>query len=153
MRRSACLLLGLALPLAVSAAGSVYKWVDAQGVVHFDDQSRLAERLTRQSIARRFIAGEATATAPAELVVEVERRCADLRERAAGVVQASALYGRDPAGNVYRLSERQMALERAEAVQARDYYCRDDAPRHIYEELLAAARNEEIRAAPPAKLR
>ncbi len=152
MRHRACLLLGLALPLAAGAAGSVYKWVDAQGVVHFDDQSRLAERLTRQSIARRFIAGEATATAPAELVVEVERRCVDLSERAAGIAQANALYGRDPAGNVYRLSERQVALERAEAVQARDYYCRDDAPRHIYEELLAALRAEENPSA-PAKAR
>lgn len=142
MRRAACLWLGLALPLAASAAGSVYKWVDAQGVVHFDDQSRLAERLTRQSIARRFIAGEATATAPAELVAEVQRRCTDLRERAAGMAQSTALFGRDPAGNVYRLSERQMALERAEADQARDYYCRDDAPRLIYEELLAVVRSE-----------
>lgn len=153
MRGRACLLLGLALPLTAGAAGSVYKWVDAQGVVHFDDQSRLAERLTRQSIARRFIPGEATATAPAELVVEVERRCADLRERAAGIAQAGALYGRDPAGNVYRLSERQMALERAEAAQARDYYCRDDAPKHIYEELLASARGEENRGGPADKAR
>lgn len=140
MRRAAGLWLALALPLAAGAAGSVYKWVDAQGVVHYDDQSRLAERLTRQSIARRFIAGEASATAPAELVTEVQRRCADLRERAAGMAQSTVLYGRDPAGNVYRLSERQMALERAEADQARDYYCRDDAARLIYEELLAVAR-------------
>lgn len=140
MRRVAGLWLALALPLAAGAAGSVYKWVDAQGVVHYDDQSRLAERLTRQSIARRFIAGEASATAPAELVAEVQRRCADLRERAAGMAQSTVLYGRDPAGNVYRLSERQMALERAEADQARDYYCRDDAARLIYEELLAVAR-------------
>lgn len=140
MRRVAGLWLALALPLAAGAAGSVYKWVDAQGVVHYDDQSRLAERLTRQSIARRFIAGEASATAPAELVAEVQRRCADLRERAAGMAQSAVLYGRDPAGNVYRLSERQMALERAEADQAHDYYCRDDAARLIYEELLAVAR-------------
>lgn len=140
MQRAAGLWLALALPLAAGAAGSVYKWVDAQGVVHYDDQSRLAERLTRQSIARRFIAGEASATAPAELVAEVQRRCADLRERAAGMAQSTVLYGRDPAGNVYRLSERQMALERAEADQARDYYCRDDAARLIYEELLAVAR-------------
>ncbi|ROH93519.1 DUF4124 domain-containing protein [Stagnimonas aquatica] len=140
MHRAAGLCLALALPLAAGAAGSVYKWVDAQGVVHFDDQSRLAERLTRQSIARRFIAGEATATAPAELVTEVQRRCADLRERAASMAQSTTLYGRDPAGNVYRLSERQMALERADADQARDYYCRDDAARLIYQELLAVVR-------------
>ena len=140
MRRAAGLWLALALRLAAGAAGSVYMWVDAHGVVHYDDQSRLAERLTRQSIARRFIAGEASATAPAELVTEVQRRCADLRERAAGMAQSAVLYGRDPAGNVYRLSERQMALERAEADQARDYYCRDDAARLIYEELLAVAR-------------
>jgi hypothetical protein len=102
----------LGLPLPLWAAGSVFKWVDRHGVVHYDDQTRLAERLTRTTIASRYVPADSKAKVDPEFVNEVARQCRDLRERRDLFVQAAELYGRDPAGNQYRLTENQAALER-----------------------------------------
>lgn len=139
------LLLVLA-PLPAAAAGSVYRWTDAQGVVHYDDQSRLEQRLTRQSIARKPVPAEASATVPNELVQAVRRRCVDLRERASSVRAAPQLYGTDPAGNRYPLSPRQSALARAEADREEARYCGPDAPRRIYREAVEKGRIEQAEA-------
>lgn len=134
------------LPVLVEAAGSVYRWTDAQGVVHYDDQSRLQERLTRATIARGPVAAEPSATVPADLVAEVRRRCIDLRERASSMRSAATLYGQDPAGNVYRLSPRQTALALIEADRDQQRYCHPEAPRHFYREALERGRREQAEA-------
>lgn len=142
MIRPGLFLLAL-MPSLAWSAGSVYKWVDANGETHYDDQNRLQQRLTRATIARGPVAAEPSATVPAELVAEVRRRCVDLRERAASMKTASKLYGSDPAGNVYRLSERQAALARAEAEREQLRYCNADAPRRFYREELERSRREQ----------
>lgn len=143
----------LALPSAlVLAAGSVYRWTDAQGVVHYDDQSRLQQRLTRETIARKPVPAEPSATVPNELVQAVRQRCVDLRERAASVRGAAQLYGTDPAGNRYPLSPRQAALARAEADREEARYCAEDAPRRLYREALAEGRREQAEADMRAEL-
>lgn len=143
--RPLALLLALT-PLLAGAAGSVYRWTDAQGVVHYDDQSRLEQRLTRQSIARKPVPAEPSATVPNELVQAVRQRCVDLRERAASVRGALQLYGTDPAGNRYPLSPRQAALARAEADREEARYCGADAPRRIYREAVEQGRREQADA-------
>ena len=147
----AALLLAL-VPGLAGAAGSVYRWTDAQGVVHYDDQSRLQQRLTRESIARRAVPAEPTATVPNELVQAVRQRCIDLRERASSVRGALQLYGTDPAGNRYPLSPRQAALARAEADREEARYCHPEAPRHFYREALERGRREQADADMRAEL-
>lgn len=141
MLRVSALLLAC-LPVLAWPAGSVFKWVDAEGAVHYDDQSRLQQRLTRATIARGPVAAEPSATVPAELVAEVQRRCVDLRERAASMRTATQLYGSDPAGNVYRLSDRQAVIARAAADREQARYCAEDAPRRFYREQQELARQE-----------
>jgi len=132
---------GLLLCGAVQAAGGVFKWVDDRGVTHYDDQSLLAERMTRATIARGLVAADPTATVPADYVALVADQCVDLRQRAASVSQARDLYGRDPVGNQYRLSDNQVALERARLAQETTRYCRPLAA----QALLAEARAEAMR--------
>lgn len=146
MTLGGAMLLAVLLPTAAWSAGSVYKWTDAQGMVHYDDQSRLQQRLTRASIARAPVAAEPSATVPAELVAEVRRRCVDLRERAASMRSAGQLYGRDPAGNRYPLSARQAALALVEAESEQARYCHPDAPRRLYSEALARERQQALEA-------
>lgn len=145
------LLLGLSLYLAATAAesaGGVFKWVDARGIVHYDDHSLLAERLTRATIARGVVAADAKATVPADFVAEVARQCEDLRQRSASYAQARELYGRDPAGNQYRFSGYQMALERATLAAESRRYCRPLAAQYILSEARAAQRAAALKSAP-----
>ena len=134
-------LLLLLLAGHAAAAGGVFKWVDARGVTHYDDQSLLAERMTRATIARGSVAADPTATVSPEYVRQVADQCADLRLRSASFREARELYGRDPAGNQYRLSENQIALERAQLAQETTRYCRPLAA----QALLAEARAEALR--------
>lgn len=140
------MLLGLALgPLgaASAAGGGVFKWVGRDGVVRYDDQSLLAERITRATIARGSVAADARATVPEELVEAVARQCSDLQERAAAYGAAQSVYGRDPVGNQYLLSPRQVALEVASLQQQARRYCRPLAAQHLLAELRAAQRLED----------
>lgn len=121
------------------AAGGVFKGVDEKGVVHYDDYSLLAERLTRASIARGSVAADAKATVPAEFVREVAQQCSDLQQRSASYQQARAVYGRDPVGNQYRFSANQVALEVLRLQQAAVRYCQPLAAQH----LLAEARRRQ----------
>lgn len=146
-RPSSVLLVALLLlPTGTFAAGSVFKWVDRNGVVHYDDQTRLAQRLTRATIASRFVAADAKATAPADFVGEVARQCRDLRERSTSFEQATELYGRDPGGNQFKLTETQAALERAQLADKTWRYCRPLAAQHLLTEARVAARAEAARS-------
>lgn len=146
-RPQVALLLGLGLGLvgtAQAAGGGVFKWVGRDGVVRYDDQSLLAERITRATIARGSVAADARATVPEELVDAVARQCGDLRERAEAFDTARSVYGRDPVGNQYQLSANQIALEVAALQQQARRYCRPLAAQHLLAELREAQRLEAV---------
>ncbi len=134
---------GLLVAMAAEAAGGVYKWVDRNGVVRYDDQNRLAERMTRASIARGFVAPDAKATAPEELVAAVAQQCSDLRQRTDSYTLATSIYGSDPVGNQYRFSAYQVALEIARLRQESQRYCRPLAAQYLLTEARAELRRQE----------
>jgi len=143
--RSSVLTLGVAALVfgsAVQAAG-VYKWVDRQGVTRYDDQTLTAERLTRATIAKRAVASNPSAKAPTDFIAEVARQCQDVSSRSASYANARELYGRDPAGNTYRFSDYQLALERARLAEETRRFCRPLAA----EKLLAEARASALKSA------
>lgn len=147
------LLLGLVLTSTAQAiGGGVYKWVDRDGVVRYDDQSLLAERITRATIARGSVAADARATVPEELVLAVAQQCTDLKERATAYREARFVYGRDPAGNQYLFSANQVALEVAGLQQQARRYCRPLAAQHLLAEVRAAERLEaQAKTAEPTR--
>lgn len=128
--------------IAQAAGPGVFRWVDRNGVVHYDDTSSGAQRMTREYLDDRVIPDqpEWAGVVPGELVAEVGKRCGNARERLANYRAAPEIYGRDPSGNVYRLSVTQAKLMLAEIQTESDYYCRPDAPRRIYAERMAEAK-------------
>jgi len=153
LSRAALLTIGLLLASAAQAiGGGVYKWVDRDGVVRYDDQSLLAERITRATIARGSVAADARATVPEDLVLAVAQQCADLPEHATAYREARHVYGRDPGGNQYLFSANQVALEVAGLQQQARRYCRPLAAQHLLAEVRAAERLEaQTRSAEPAR--
>lgn len=147
LKPCAVLLLAL-LPAAAQAAGGVFRWVDRGGVVHYDDQSLLQERMTRATIARGSVPADAKATVPVEFVVAVARQCQDLRERSNSYAEAAEIFARDPAGNQYRLSETQAALERARLAQDTRAFCGPLASEKLLAKAMAALAEAEARNAP-----
>ena len=148
MLPTACALL---LCGTAQAAGGVFKWVDRNGTVRYDDQSLLAERLTRASIARNAVAADARATVPEDFVREVAEQCRDLKERSSSYAEARAIFGNDPAGNQYRFSANQVALEVAQLKEQSQRYCRPLAAQYLLVEAHAELRRqEELKTAAPA---
>ncbi len=148
------LVLGCALlhAQAATAAGGVFKWVDGKGITRYDDQSRLAERLTRLSIAKAAVAPDARATVPSAFVTEVAEQCADLKERRSIYLQAREVYGRDPGGNQYRFSRNQIALEVAQLAEQAERYCRPLAAQYLLVEARQALlRDAALRSAPSGR--
>lgn len=133
----------LAVAGSAQAAGA-YKWVDADGRSHYDDQNRLEQRLTLKYLNDRAIPGRQDATTPAAFVEAVAADCTTARDRADVFRSAAAIYGSDPVGNVYLLSARQQALEVAVAERDIRRYCSAGAAARLYQERRAAA------AAPPS---
>lgn len=127
---------------AAPAAPGVFKWVDKNGVTHYDDVTTGGERMTREYLDKREIPDqpEWAGAIPGEFVEAVEQRCALNRERLANYRSASALYGRDPSGNTYPLSRTQAKLMIAESQREADYFCRANAARKIYSERQAPPR-------------
>lgn len=130
-------LLSLAAP---AQAAGVYKWVDAQGQVHYDDTNLLSLRLTQIDMDRRRIDARPTVRTPRAFDDQVQQRCAVSRERLANYREARALYGQDPAGNVYLLSPRQTGIEVAESERDTALYCSAGAADRLYAEQLASWR-------------
>lgn len=136
--------LALAILFAVVAqsagAQSVYRWVDEQGRIHYDDlNSSRGQRVTREYMAKRSIPDEPdwTGIISGELVAEVRQRCDNARGRLKSYGDAPEIYGRDPSGNVYKLSPTQAHLMLDEIRQETAYYCGADAPRRVYEDRKA----------------
>ncbi len=142
-QRGALLCGGLLMAMAAQASGGVFKWVDRNGITRYDDQSLLAERMTRATIARGSVAADARATVPSELVTEVARQCSDFKELSASYAEARDVYGRDPVGNQYRFSPNQVALEVARLNEKARRYCRPLAAQHLLEEAREEQRREE----------
>lgn len=138
-----------------ASANSVYRWVDRDGVAHYDDTSTGQDKMTLEYLAKREIAPAAdwTGQVPAELILEAKDQCANLKDRLADTRGASQLYGRDPSGNSYPLSPTQAHLLIEETERQTDYWCRPDAARKIYAEAIARRRAEEKAAAEPPKSR
>lgn len=137
---------------AAQAAGGVFKWVDRNGIVRYDDQSLLAERLTRASIARNAVAADARATVPEDFVREVAEQCSDLKERSGSYAEARAIFGNDPAGNQYQLSPNQVALEIAQLREKSQRYCRPLAAQYLLVEARAELRRQEaLKTAAPTR--
>lgn len=130
------LLGALSLLLGTVQAASVYRWVDENGVVHYDDTRSSGTRLTRQYLDDRVIADEPAwaGVIPGELLAEVEQRCANSRERLLNYRAAPVIYGHDPSGNVYTLSATQSKLMLAEIQAEADRYFAPDAARRIHAE-------------------
>lgn len=146
---AARLLLSCACAAAPGYAGasSVYRWVDKNGMVHYDDTSSGATKLTRGYLEERIIPDEPewVGAIPAAFTAEVTQRCSNARERLANYRSAPEIYGRDPSGNVYPLSPTQARLMLAEIQAESDRYCQPDAPRRIYAETLSARKAEQAR--------
>lgn len=142
----------LLLAAQAQAASGVYKWVDRAGITRYDDHSLLAERLTRASISRGLVSADAKATVPAELVNAVAQQCSDIKERSASYASARAVYGHDPIGNQYRLSDYQLALEIARLKGETRRYCRPLAAQHLMAEAQAELRQPDaaVKTGPPA---
>ncbi len=126
---------------ATTQARGVYRWLDEDGRVHYDDMNSRGQRLTREYMARRKVPEQPdwAGTIPAEVVTEVRQRCANARSRLESYRSAPEIYGRDPSGNVYRLSDTQARLMLAEIRQESAYYCGDDAARRVLADRRAAA--------------
>lgn len=140
--------------IGAASAASVFRWVDKNGVVHYDDTSSGGEKMTREYLEDRKIAEqpEWAGVIPGDFVAEVQQRCSNATERLANYRSAAQIYGRDPSGNVYPLSPTQAKLMLAEIQAESDRYCRPDAPRRLYAERVAAmkaTRNEQ--PAPPSR--
>ena len=150
-------LLACALLAATCAASasSVYRWVDKNGVIHYDDTSSGGKKMTREYLDDRVIPEEPEwiGAIPAEFAAEVQQRCSNARERLINYRSAPEIYGRDPSGNVYALSPTQARLMLAEIQAESDRYCGPDAARRIYAERIAAVKAERARKeqAPPRR--
>ncbi len=123
----------LAVAGSAQSAGA-YKWVDAEGRTHYDDQNRFEQRLTLKYLNDRAIPGRQDATTPPAFVEAVATDCATARDRAAVFRSAAAIYGSDPVGNVYLLSAHQQALEVAIAERDIRRYCSTGAAAKLYQE-------------------
>ena len=143
------LVAALASQCVVAQARSVYRWVDEDGRVHYDDMNNRGQRMTREYMARREVPEQPdwAGVIPAEVVTEVRQRCANARSRLESYRSAPEIYGRDPSGNVYRLSDTQARLMLAEIRQESAYYCGDNAARRVHADRRAedAARELGVR--------
>ncbi len=131
-----------AVPFAAQAAG-VFKWVGPDGIVHYDDQHRLEQRLSWEYLNDRSIPSRLDATTPPAFIKAVAGDCLIARERADLLSTASELYGSDPSGNVYKLSARQQVLEAKFAERDIGRYCAPNAAERLYREMRAERLNKK----------
>ena len=130
-------------------AGDIYKWVDAQGNVHYEDRplGAQAERLAIQSqptdraaVAAQVRAGaEARAKAAEAKAAEMAnqptaeelqaaadekaQKCSDYRQRLQKMLTSRRLYREDPSGERVYLDEAQMQTARDEVQSQVEEYC------------------------------
>ncbi|HUP91511.1 MAG TPA: DUF4124 domain-containing protein [Solimonas sp.] len=143
------LLTGLALATPAMAAG-VYRWVDKDGVVHYDDQSRRSSTpVTREYMEQRRMQSppRAQSVVPPDILADVQLRCSSGRDRLETYSGAGRVYGRDRSGRVHQLSAEQLRQELLAARIQVERFCAADAGEHLLAEEQAEARREEQRQA------
>ncbi|MGH8456692.1 MAG: DUF4124 domain-containing protein [Stenotrophobium sp.] len=129
---SAVLLLIASVPLY---AGSAYKWVDRDGVVHYDDKTTLnSQRLTHGYIESRDIPAQPdwAGVIPGDFVAQVALQCRNSQSRLASYENAREIYGRDPGGDVYLMSPHQARLMILETRRDVRSYCAADAAKTLW---------------------
>ncbi len=141
----AVLFLATAGAAGIAHAAGAYKWVDAQGNTHYDDQNSLKQRLTLQYLNQRAVPEQIEATTPRDFIEAVAKDCANARDRVAVYRGARKVYGRDPVGNAYLLSARQQALEVEAAERNVQRYCSAGAAASLYREQRLAASAPKVR--------
>jgi len=138
-------LLPMLMSTSLSLAAGVYKWTDANGVVHYADRAPgPALRLDRHYIESRQIAPRALLVVPREFVTKVQAECRLRQERVTAYKSATQVYGRDPSGRPDPMApeERQALIQ--EAAEAARRYCAADAA----EVLWAAPEPPDFMVAP-----
>lgn len=141
--RSCVLLLPMLAPLTLAAG--VYKWTDANGVVHYADHAPVpALRLDRHYIESRQIAPRSLSVVPREFVAKVRAECRLRQERLATYRSATQVYGRDPGGRPDPMTAEERAALIEAAAKAARRYCADEAA----ERLWAAPDPPDFRVAP-----
>lgn len=139
LKRLLSLMLGLSLlgmGGSVLAAGAAYKWTDAQGTTHYDDQNAASgQRLTREYINQRQVqpAEEASTHVPKAFAQEVADRCALARERESSFGSAGRVYVRDGRGLSRPLSVAQAAAIRGDIRREIQRVCASDAAIRLYQ--------------------
>lgn len=136
------LLLMGALPGPAAAAGSVYKWVDHNGIVHYDDQSLVrGTRLTREWIDARKVAADPnySGPVPAAWVALFARDCERAQARRQTLLGAAQLFGITPQGEEYPYTDQQLRLMRIETDAEVRRLCAPDAARRAFDAAQRAA--------------
>lgn len=122
---------------AAQAAG-VYRWVDEQGRVHYEDKNVVnSKRVTRTDMSKRQIPANPDWPPPPAFVTEVKLACASQQDRLKSYEQAGVILARDPGGNEAPLSERQYQLMLEQVRLEVKRLCSADAPQRLYAESRA----------------
>jgi len=122
----------------------VYKWADAKGIVHYDDENLLQPRLTQDILDGRKIAPVESVRVPLEFRAMVVQQCDLIRERVTNYRGARALYGRDPFGNVYLMSPNQVALTIAGLERDQSRVCTHGSAEKLYAVDLAKTKASDL---------
>lgn len=137
MRHIGIGLLGISLLAfaGTAAAAGVYRWVDKDGNVHFEDKNVVdSKRVTREDLSSRDIPAEPDWPPPPAFVLEVQLACASQQDRLRSYEQAGHIVARDPGGNESVLSDRQYQLMLAQVREQVQRLCAADAPKRLYAE-------------------
>ena len=134
--------LGVLLPLSLIAApasaAGVYRWVDENGRVHFEDKNVInSKRVTRTDMSKRQIPANPDWPPPPDFVTEVKLACASQQDRLRSYEKAGVIVARDPSGNEAALSERQYRLMIEQVREEVQRLCAHDAPQRLYAEYRA----------------
>ena len=132
MIKSMCCLLAL-IAVPVAQAAGVYRWVDEDGKLHYEDRAVVnSKRVTRESLSKRDIPANPELPPPPAFVLEVSLTCANYQDRLHSYREAGNVYARDPSGNRVQLSDRQQKLLVAQTEQDVQRYCNPNAARQLY---------------------
>lgn len=137
MRQLGLALLTVSLIAAAgpATAAGVYRWVDKDGNVHYEDKNVVdSKRVTRQDLSNRNIPAEPDWPPPPAFVLQVQLACASQQDRLRSYEQAGRIVARDPGGNESVLSDRQYRLMLAQVREEVQRLCAADAPRRLYAE-------------------
>lgn len=137
------LLMFLFATVAAAQLPGVYKWVDRNGQLHYDDTNVAGgTRLTRELLATRVVAPakESGFTVPVEWVDLFARQCDLARSRGTTLERAVAVFGLAPSGHEFQYTDQQVRLMIVEARAEASTHCAPGAARQAYSAALAASR-------------